>query len=69
MDQTISCIQCGAEFSTEEELHRHNVEAHGEQDVDDEMDGGMDLTCPACGMPFMTPEERDKHIHETHGMA
>jgi uncharacterized C2H2 Zn-finger protein len=66
MDQTITCIVCGAEFSTEEELRKHNVEVHGEQD--DKMGEETKLTCPACGMPFATPQQRDKHIHETHGV-
>lgn len=70
MDQTVTCVECGEEFNTEQELHQHNIEAHGMSRIEDDDNNPETATesCPVCGALFKTVTEREKHVHDTHGM-
>jgi uncharacterized C2H2 Zn-finger protein len=61
--EKVTCKMCGAEFDNDEELMKHNAEAHGMADA--KSDG--DFKCEACGASFASQDELDAHAKEAHG--
>jgi len=61
----ITCMMCGAQFDTEEELNDHNAEEHADAMIKKEKHDGP-MICSMCNNKFSTSEELDKHIKEAH---
>ncbi len=53
----VTCKTCGAQFDSEDELMKHNDEAHA-------MEGEM--KCPMCGVGFKSQDELDAHTKKAH---
>lgn len=68
MDQTVTCVECGEEFNTEQELHQHNIEVHNALQTATDNPETETESCPVCGALFKTVQEKEKHVHDTHGM-
>ncbi|KAK5644827.1 hypothetical protein RI129_006127 [Pyrocoelia pectoralis] len=60
VEETFTCIECLAEFDTEDELNSH-METH-QQDPLQETVEESPLQCSICGYIFEDVEERKKHI-------
>lgn len=59
----VTCKMCGAQFDNEEDLKKHNAEAHGMAEGSE-----SEVKCQMCGATFKSKEELDQHNKEAHGM-